>query len=136
MSQTVLERTAEQIADSAHQAARATDAFGDAIGAGGKQVRRAAKQGGDAAEEFLTETTERMPRHPALTVGATCDRFHCRGVARLDGTAKVECHRTSIDGDIDIRELVSFRKSRCRRLPTAGPDTATFCPIYLLVRNP
>lgn len=71
MSQTVLERTAEQIADSAHQASRATDAIGDAIGAGVKQVRRAAKQSGDAAEEFFTETTERMQRHPALTVGAT-----------------------------------------------------------------
>jgi ElaB/YqjD/DUF883 family membrane-anchored ribosome-binding protein len=34
-------------------------------------VRRAAKQGGDAAEEFLNDTSQRIQRHPALTVGVT-----------------------------------------------------------------
>jgi len=71
MSQTVLDRTAEQITDSAHQASRVTNAVADAIGNGVGVVRRAAKQGGDAAEEFLNDTTQRIQRHPVLTVAAT-----------------------------------------------------------------
>ncbi len=71
MSQTVLERTADQIAESAHQASRATSAVADAIDDGVGVVRRAAKQGGDAAEEFLQDTTQRIQRHPALTVAVT-----------------------------------------------------------------
>jgi ElaB/YqjD/DUF883 family membrane-anchored ribosome-binding protein len=34
-------------------------------------VRRAAKQGGDAAEEILNDTTERIQRHPVLTVATS-----------------------------------------------------------------
>jgi ElaB/YqjD/DUF883 family membrane-anchored ribosome-binding protein len=71
MSQTVLERTAEHIAESAHQASRATSAVADAIGDGIGVVRRAAKQGGDAAEEFLNDTAQRLERHPLLTVATT-----------------------------------------------------------------
>jgi len=71
MSQTVAERAAEHIAESAHQASRATSAVADAIGNGAGVVRRAAKQGGDAAEEFLNDTTQRIQRHPALTVATT-----------------------------------------------------------------
>ncbi len=71
MSQTVLERTAEHIAESAHQASRATSAVADAIGDGVGVVRRAAKRGGDAAEEFLNDTTQRLQRHVVLTVVTT-----------------------------------------------------------------
>jgi ElaB/YqjD/DUF883 family membrane-anchored ribosome-binding protein len=71
LSQTVLERTAEQIAESAHQASRATSAVADAIEEGVGVVKRAAKQGGDAAEEFLNDTTQRVQRHPVLTVATT-----------------------------------------------------------------
>jgi ElaB/YqjD/DUF883 family membrane-anchored ribosome-binding protein len=71
MSQTVVERTAEHIADSARQASRATSAIGDAIEDGVGVVKRAAKQGGDAAEEFLNETSQRFQRHPVLAVAAT-----------------------------------------------------------------
>ena len=71
MSPTVLEKTAEQIAQSAHQASRATPAVGDAIDDGVGVARRAAKQGGDAAEEFLNDTTHRIQRHPVLTVATT-----------------------------------------------------------------
>jgi ElaB/YqjD/DUF883 family membrane-anchored ribosome-binding protein len=71
MSPTVLQKTAEQIAQSAHQASRATRAVADAIDDGVGVARRAAKQGGDAAEEFLNDTTERIQRHPVLTVAAT-----------------------------------------------------------------
>ncbi|HXC44462.1 MAG TPA: hypothetical protein VNY51_13185 [Candidatus Dormibacteraeota bacterium] len=71
MSQTVLERTAERIAESAHQASRATSAVADAIEDGAGAVRRVAKQGGDAAEEFLNETTQRIQEHLVLTIAMT-----------------------------------------------------------------
>jgi ElaB/YqjD/DUF883 family membrane-anchored ribosome-binding protein len=71
MSQTVVERTAEHIAQSAQQASRATSAVADAIEDGVGVLRRAAKQGGDAAEELLNDTTQRIQRHPVLTVATT-----------------------------------------------------------------
>ena len=71
MSQTVVERTAEHIEESAHQASRATSAVADLIEDGVGVVRRAAKQGGDAAEELLNDTTQRIQRHPVLTVATT-----------------------------------------------------------------
>jgi len=71
MSQTVLERTADQIAESAHQASRATSAVAGAINDGVGAARRVAKQGGDVAEEFLQDTTRRIQRHPALTLAGT-----------------------------------------------------------------
>jgi hypothetical protein len=71
MSQSVLEKTAEHITESAHQATRATTAVADAIENGVRIVRRAAKHGGDAAEELLNDTTERLQRHLVLTVATT-----------------------------------------------------------------
>ena len=71
MSQTVAEKTAEHIGESARQASRATGAIADAIEEGVGVVRRAAKQGGDAAEEFLDDPTPRLQRHLVLTVATT-----------------------------------------------------------------
>jgi len=71
MSRTVAERTAEHIQESAHQASRATSAVADAIEDGVGVVRRAAKQGGDAAEEFLNDTTQRIQRHPVLPLATS-----------------------------------------------------------------
>jgi len=71
VAQTRVERTAEHIAESVQQASRATSAVADAIRDGVGVVRRAAKQGGDAAEEFLDDTTQRMQRHLVLTVATT-----------------------------------------------------------------
>jgi hypothetical protein len=71
MSQTVVERTAEHIGRSARQASRATNMVADAIEDGVGVVRRAAKEGGDAAEEFLNDTNQRLQRHPLLTVATT-----------------------------------------------------------------
>jgi len=68
MSQSVLDRTADQVTESAHHASRATRAVADAIDEGVGVARRAVKQGGDAAEEFLNDTTKRLQRNPALTV--------------------------------------------------------------------
>lgn len=71
MSRNVLERTAEHIAASAHEASRASSAVADAIEDGVGVVKRAAKQGGDAAEEFLDDTTQRLQRHPVVTIATT-----------------------------------------------------------------
>jgi ElaB/YqjD/DUF883 family membrane-anchored ribosome-binding protein len=71
MSQTLVEKAAEHIAESAHQTSRATSAVADAIEDGMGIARRAAKRGGDAAEEFLDDTTQRIQRHPVLTVATT-----------------------------------------------------------------
>lgn len=71
MSQTVVERTAGHIAESAQHAARATRAVADAIDDGVDVVRRVTKQGGDAAEEFLNDTSARLQRQPVVTVAAT-----------------------------------------------------------------
>ena len=71
MSQTVVERTAEHIAETAQQASRATCAVADAIEDGVGVLRHAAKQGGDAAEEFLNDSTQRLQRHPVLTIATT-----------------------------------------------------------------
>jgi hypothetical protein len=71
MSQTVVERTAEHITESAHQASRATSAIADAFENSVGVVRRAVKQSGDAAEEFLNGTTQRLQRHFVLTVAMT-----------------------------------------------------------------
>jgi ElaB/YqjD/DUF883 family membrane-anchored ribosome-binding protein len=71
MSQTVAERAAEHIGESARQVSRATSAIADAIDDGVGVVRRAAKQGGDAAEELLNDTTQRIQRHPVLTVATS-----------------------------------------------------------------
>lgn len=71
MSQTVAERTAGQIADSARQASRATSAIAEAIEDSVGVVKSAAKQSGDAAEELWNETSQRLQRHPGLTLAAT-----------------------------------------------------------------
>ena len=49
----------------------ATGAIGDAIEDGVGVARRVAKQSGDAAEEFLQETSQSLQRHLVLTVATT-----------------------------------------------------------------
>jgi len=71
MPPTVFEKTAEHITESAHQPSRTTTAVADAIEGGVGVVRRAARQSGDAAEEFLNDTTQRIQRHPMLTIATT-----------------------------------------------------------------
>ncbi len=71
MSQTVVVRTAEHIGESARRASRASSAIAEAIEDGVGVVRRAAKQGGDAAEEVLNDTAARLQRHLVLTVATT-----------------------------------------------------------------
>ena len=71
MIQSVLERTGDQVAETARKASRAASAVGDALEDGVGVARRVAKQGGDAAEEFIDDTTKRLQRHPIETVVTT-----------------------------------------------------------------
>ena len=80
MTQSVLERAGDQIAETARQASRTTSAVADALEDGVEAARRAAKHGGDAAEEFLNDTTKRLQRHPIETVAATFAIGVCAGI--------------------------------------------------------
>jgi len=71
MSENAVGRKSEFIAESATQASRATGAIAEAIRDRIGVVRRAAQQGGDAAEEILTDTIQRIQGHPLLTVLTT-----------------------------------------------------------------
>jgi hypothetical protein len=64
----VLERTGEQIAETARKACRATSAVADAFDDGVAAARRVARQSGDAAEEFMDDTTKRLQRHLVATM--------------------------------------------------------------------
>ena len=54
MTQSVLERTGDQIAETARKTSRATSAVADAFEDGVEAPRRVAKRSGDAAEESWT----------------------------------------------------------------------------------
>jgi hypothetical protein len=71
MAQSVSERTGEQIAETARKASHAASAVADAFEDGVGAARRVAKQGGDAAEELLDDTTKRLQRHPVETIVGT-----------------------------------------------------------------
>ena len=71
MMQSVLERTGDQVAETARKASRAASVVADALEDGVGAARRVAKQGGDAAEEFLDDTTKRLQRHPVETIVTT-----------------------------------------------------------------
>lgn len=71
MTQSVLERASEQIAESARKVSRTTSAVADAIEDGVGAAKRVAKQGCDVAEEFFDDTTKRLQRHPTETVVAS-----------------------------------------------------------------
>lgn len=71
MTTNVVERAADQITDSAHRASRATSAIADVIEDGLGLAKHAVKKGGDAAEEFLDDTKQRLQRHLEITVALT-----------------------------------------------------------------
>jgi ElaB/YqjD/DUF883 family membrane-anchored ribosome-binding protein len=68
MTQSVLEQTGDLVTERLSRAASAVaDAFENGVGV----ARRLAKQGGDAAEEFIDDTTKRLQRHPVETIVTT-----------------------------------------------------------------
>jgi ElaB/YqjD/DUF883 family membrane-anchored ribosome-binding protein len=78
MAQTVVDHASEFLEEKVQQASRATGAFADAFQDGlgearraVKTARRAVKQGGEAAEEFLNDTTRSVKRHPMQTIAIT-----------------------------------------------------------------
>jgi F0F1-type ATP synthase assembly protein I len=71
MTQTIVDKTADYIAETVQQAARKTNTIADAIEDSVFVVKRAARQGGDAAEEFLNDTTKLVQRNLWATMAAT-----------------------------------------------------------------
>jgi ElaB/YqjD/DUF883 family membrane-anchored ribosome-binding protein len=71
MAQSIFEQTSEQLADTAHKASRAASAAADALEDGVAAARRAAKQGGYAAEELLEDTRRTVQKRPIQVVAAT-----------------------------------------------------------------
>jgi len=80
MSDTVIGRTGENIAETARTASRMTTALADAVEEGMGAARRVAKQAGDAAEELFDDTTKRLQRHPVETVVSSIAVGICIGV--------------------------------------------------------
>ena len=68
MSDTVMGRAGEQIAETAKAASRLTGAMAEAVEDGIGAAKRVCKQAGDAAEELFDDTTKRLQRHPVETV--------------------------------------------------------------------
>ena len=71
MMQSLFERTAEQIADTAHKTSRTASAVADVIQDGVGAARRATKQGYYAAADLVDDAKRRVQRHPVETVVAT-----------------------------------------------------------------
>jgi len=71
MSESVIDRTRENLAETARTASRLTSAVAEAIEEGIGVARRVVKQGGDAAEELFDDTTKRLQRHPTETLVAS-----------------------------------------------------------------
>lgn len=71
MTHSVLDRTGEQIAETARKTTRMASAVAEAIEEGVGAARRVAKHGGDAAEELLDDASKRVQRHPVETVAVT-----------------------------------------------------------------
>jgi hypothetical protein len=71
MSQTLVERAGEHFTQSVREASRVTSAVADAVEDGVEVAKRAAKKGGDAAEEFVNDSTRRVQRNPVVAVTAT-----------------------------------------------------------------
>ncbi len=71
MAKDTLERIDDQVAESIRRLTRATSAMADAIDESTKIIKHTIKRSGDAAEELLDDTTERIKRHPVETMAAT-----------------------------------------------------------------
>lgn len=71
MAENILERAETQVAASIHKLSRASSAMADAIDESVGVIKRAVKRSGDAAEELMDDTTQRVKRHPVETMAAT-----------------------------------------------------------------
>jgi ElaB/YqjD/DUF883 family membrane-anchored ribosome-binding protein len=71
MAQTLVERAGDQFAETVREASRVTSVVADAVVDGVGAAKRVAKQGSDAAEEFVVDSTRRIQRNPLATVAVT-----------------------------------------------------------------
>ena len=78
MAQAAVNQATDFFEETVQQATRATgavaDAFQDGLGEARramKVAKRAVKQGSEAAEEFLNDTTKNVRRHPMQTIAIT-----------------------------------------------------------------
>jgi ElaB/YqjD/DUF883 family membrane-anchored ribosome-binding protein len=71
MTQSVVDKAGDQIAETARKTSRAASAVADAFQDGVEAARRVAKQSGDAAEELFDDTAKRLQRHPMETIVTT-----------------------------------------------------------------
>ena len=71
MAKEMLEKADEQVAESIRKLTRATSAMADAIDQGAGVIKHVVKRSGDAAEELMDDTTQRVKRHPVETMAAT-----------------------------------------------------------------
>lgn len=71
MSETVVDKAADYITESAQNAARKTGEIADAIEEGLSVAKRTARQGSDAAEEFISDATKFIQRNVLATLAGT-----------------------------------------------------------------
>jgi ElaB/YqjD/DUF883 family membrane-anchored ribosome-binding protein len=71
MTESVFEKADAQVTASIHKLSRASSAMADAIDEGVGVIKRAVKRSGDAAEELMDDTAQRVKRHPTETIAAT-----------------------------------------------------------------
>jgi ElaB/YqjD/DUF883 family membrane-anchored ribosome-binding protein len=71
MEQATFEHMRQQFEDTTHKATQAVSAVAEALEDSVVAVRRAARNGTEAATELLYSTKKRMQRHPFETVALT-----------------------------------------------------------------
>jgi ElaB/YqjD/DUF883 family membrane-anchored ribosome-binding protein len=71
MPRSILEKSSEHIADSVREASRVTAAVAEAFEDGVGVAKRAAKQSGAVADDFVNDSTRRIQRNPLATVAVT-----------------------------------------------------------------
>jgi hypothetical protein len=71
MANDITEKADEQVAESIRKLTREASAMADAIDEGVGIIKLAVKRSGDAAEELMDDTTQRVKRHPMETMTAT-----------------------------------------------------------------
>jgi ElaB/YqjD/DUF883 family membrane-anchored ribosome-binding protein len=71
MAEAIMDKVSDQIAQSAQRISRAAEAFADVLDEGIDVTKRAVKHSGDALEELMDDSTQRMKRHPLETMAMT-----------------------------------------------------------------
>ena len=70
----IAEKAAAQVADTLHKIPRVTSILADTVEDGIDVAKRVGKHGGDAAEELMDDTVNRVKRHPVESLGLVLAR--------------------------------------------------------------